>query len=98
MVYLAGFTPDVDIPIQITGLRPGEKLHESLVCSTENVIPTEHPKILAVLGQLPSPEALSETITKLSEATNSDLPPKKLWTLANYYTAILEISNNLTVL
>ncbi|MBD1806542.1 polysaccharide biosynthesis protein [Microcoleus sp. FACHB-SPT15] len=95
MVYLAGFTPDVDIPIQITGLRPGEKLHESLVCSTENVIPTEHPKILAVLGQLPSPEALSETITKLSEATNSDLPPQKLWTLAKYYTAILEVSNKI---
>jgi FlaA1/EpsC-like NDP-sugar epimerase len=40
MIQLAGFTPEIDIPIQVTGLRPGEKLHESLVCSTERVIRT----------------------------------------------------------
>src|SRR5207237_5052613 len=48
MIQLAGFTPEQDIPIQITGLRPGEKLHESLISSNENVISTEHPKIIAV--------------------------------------------------
>jgi len=92
MVYLAGFTPDVDIPIQITGLRPGEKLHESLVCSTENVIPTEHPKILAVLGQLPAEASLSDAIATLSQLTISSLPADELWAIAQQCVALLESS------
>ena len=92
MVYLAGFTPDVDIPIQITGLRPGEKLHESLVCSTENVISTEHPKILAVLGQLPTDASLSDAITALSQLTISSLPADELWAIAQHCVALLESS------
>jgi FlaA1/EpsC-like NDP-sugar epimerase len=92
MIHLAGLTPEIDIPIQITGLRPGEKLHESLVCSTEKVVPTEHPKILAVSSQLPSTEAFSEVIATLSEAIKSDLPHQKLWTLAQHYTTVLESS------
>lgn len=94
MIQLAGFTPEIDIPIQVTGLRPGEKLHESLVCSTERVIPTEHPKIMAVSSQLPSTEALSEAIATLREATTNNLPHQKLWALANHYTAILESSKS----
>ncbi|NEQ23481.1 MAG: polysaccharide biosynthesis protein [Microcoleus sp. SIO2G3] len=90
MVYLAGFTPDVDIPIQITGLRPGEKLHESLVCSNENVIPTEHPKILAVLGQLPDDASLPDAIATLSQLTISSLPADELWMLARQCVATLE--------
>jgi FlaA1/EpsC-like NDP-sugar epimerase len=92
MVYLAGFTPDVDIPIQITGLRPGEKLHESLVCSTENVIPTEHPKILAVLGQLPADASLSDAIATLSQLTISSLPADELWAIAQHCVVLLESS------
>lgn len=45
MISLAGMRPNEDIPIQITGLRPGEKLFEELLTDTENTIPTHHPKI-----------------------------------------------------
>ncbi|MDO5341658.1 MAG: nucleoside-diphosphate sugar epimerase/dehydratase [Bacteroidia bacterium] len=35
-----------DVQIEITGLRPGEKLYEELLATKENTIPTEHPKIM----------------------------------------------------
>ncbi|MGK7930819.1 MAG: polysaccharide biosynthesis protein [Microcystaceae cyanobacterium] len=45
MVRLSGLEPDVDIPIQFTGLRPGEKLYEELLIDGDNIQPTQHPKI-----------------------------------------------------
>ncbi len=45
MIELAGLLPEVDIPIQITGLRPGEKLYEELLNDMETTLPTEHEKI-----------------------------------------------------
>ncbi len=46
MIRLAGYIPDKDIKIAFTGLRPGEKLYEELLHSSENTVPTHHPKIL----------------------------------------------------
>src|SRR5699024_8865210 len=46
MIQLAGLTPEVDIKIKYTGLRPGEKLFEELLANEENTAPTYHPKIL----------------------------------------------------
>lgn len=46
MIKLAGREPGRDIQIQITGLRPGEKLYEELLNKKEEVIPTHHAKIL----------------------------------------------------
>lgn len=37
MIELSGCTPDVDIKIEITGLRPGEKITEILIDDNENV-------------------------------------------------------------
>jgi FlaA1/EpsC-like NDP-sugar epimerase len=45
MIQLAGFTPDVDIKIEYTGLRPGEKLYEEVLANTENTLPTNHSRI-----------------------------------------------------
>ncbi len=51
MIALSGLTlrdennPDGDIEIQITGLRPGEKLYEELLIGCE-VSATEHPRIM----------------------------------------------------
>lgn len=63
MIRLAGHQPGTDIAIVYTGLRAGEKLHESLFYSDENSRPTAHPKVLEagvrefstkrVLGSLP---------------------------------------------
>ena len=45
MIYLAGFKPDVDIKIEYSGLRPGEKLYEEVLSNNENTIPTDHNRI-----------------------------------------------------
>jgi FlaA1/EpsC-like NDP-sugar epimerase len=46
MIQMAGLIPGVDIQIVYTGLRPGEKLYEELLNHTEQVRPTNHPKIM----------------------------------------------------
>jgi FlaA1/EpsC-like NDP-sugar epimerase len=46
MIRLAGYIPDIDIPIHFTGLRPGEKLYEELLNKKEITKKTHHPKIM----------------------------------------------------
>ena len=45
MIQLAGFTPDKDIKIEYSGLRPGGKLYEEVLSNSENTIPTDHNRI-----------------------------------------------------
>lgn len=46
LIRLSGFEPDVEISIEITGLRPGEKLYEELLLNEEGIANTTHSKIL----------------------------------------------------
>ncbi|MBE0649562.1 MAG: polysaccharide biosynthesis protein [Bacteroidales bacterium] len=46
MILLYGFKPGVDIEIQETGLRMGEKLYEELLTNSEDLLLTPHPKIM----------------------------------------------------
>jgi FlaA1/EpsC-like NDP-sugar epimerase len=48
VIRMYGYEPEVEIPIKITGLRPGEKLSEELVIRGEKVSRTRHPKIMRV--------------------------------------------------
>ena len=45
MIRLAGYTPDKDIKIEYSGLRPGEKLYEEVLATNENTLPTNHSRI-----------------------------------------------------
>jgi len=45
MIMLSGLKPYIDIPIKITGLRPGEKLFEELLVDKENNIKTANKMI-----------------------------------------------------
>ena len=45
MIQLAGLTPEKDIKVVFTGLRPGEKLYEELLNEKEKTLPTHHEKI-----------------------------------------------------
>ena len=48
LIKFSGFEPEVDIKIEYTGLRPGEKLYEELMTADENVVPTNHDKIMVL--------------------------------------------------
>ena len=58
MIQLSGLRPYTDIAIQITGLRPGEKLYEEVLANSENTIPTYHNQILIAKTRPAIPEQL----------------------------------------
>jgi len=65
MIRLSGKEPGRDVEIKVTGVRPGEKLHEVLWNDGEVAAPTAHPKIL-VAGQAPvDPAWLEEQLAEL---------------------------------
>lgn len=53
------------IEIEITGLRPGEKLYEELLSTKENTIPTEHAKIMRAKVRKYTQEEVNEKINTL---------------------------------
>lgn len=62
MIQLAGYTPDVDIKIHYSGLRPGEKLYEEVLSDHENTLPTNHSRIrIAKVREYDYTDALSAT-------------------------------------
>ena len=73
MIKLAGFEPDKDIKIEYSGLRPGEKLYEEVLATTENTIPTDHSRIrIAKVREYNYTEAseITDNLEELSRAVN----------------------------
>lgn len=64
MIRLAGLKLNVDIHINFTGLRPGEKLYEELLARNENTLPTHNDKIM--IGQV-RPHNYAEVNTAISQ-------------------------------
>lgn len=52
LIRSRGMEPGRDIDIVYTGLRPGEKLSESLIAEHETLLPTAHPKVLVAASSL----------------------------------------------
>lgn len=71
MIRLAGKQPGADIAIVYTGLRPGEKLHESLFYSDENSRPTSHPKVMEAGVREFSSEHVLGNVARLRAAVAS---------------------------
>ncbi len=65
MIRLSGLQEGIDISIEFSGVRPGEKLYEEMFFSHEVAETTDHPKILRAksgLEQYCSDEAIEQLI------------------------------------
>jgi FlaA1/EpsC-like NDP-sugar epimerase len=75
MIRLSGRRPGTDVEIRISGVRPGEKLHEELRIPEETVCRTAHPSVLRLEPVLPTPGVLATRLThlrQLAEAEDAD--------------------------
>jgi len=68
MIRLAGKHPGREIEIVYTGLRPGEKLHETLFHVDEPCHPTAHPKILRAPIRRVNADAVLATLRQMHMA------------------------------
>ena len=68
MIKLAGYVPDKDIEIKITGLRPGEKLYEELLSDDAQTLPTHNTKILISKDQTKDFNEVSDKVNGLIKA------------------------------
>ncbi|RJR40172.1 MAG: polysaccharide biosynthesis protein [Desulfobacteraceae bacterium] len=67
LIRLSGFEPGVDIKIEFTGMRPGEKLFEELITEGEGIVPTGHEKILVLRGKSCDGERLNRVIDDMAK-------------------------------
>lgn len=77
LIHLSGFsvcdelTPDGDIEVRFSGLRPGEKLYEELLIG-EDVSGTEHPKIMMASEHFFARDELSPILSRLQLACSDN--------------------------
>ncbi len=74
MIRLAGFTPEKDIPIVFTGLRPGEKLYEELLNQRETTLPTSNEKIMVARVRESDFDEVNERVNQLIETSRLTKP------------------------
>jgi FlaA1/EpsC-like NDP-sugar epimerase len=67
MIRLSGLVPGKDIQIKYSGLRPGEKLYEELLNTSESVLPTHHQKIMIGKVHTPGYRDVNFMLTNLQE-------------------------------
>jgi FlaA1/EpsC-like NDP-sugar epimerase len=72
MIRLANLEIGRDIQIEFTGLRPGEKLYEELLHSSENSLPTHHPRIMIAKQRDNGSHSTENEIQELIAATESE--------------------------
>ena len=90
MIKLSGLELGKDIEIEITGLRPGEKLYEELLTNEENTVSTHHPKILKAKVQTPVFQSIADSTDQLIELfdiQDNTLIVQKLKTIVPEYVS-----------
>lgn len=78
LIRYKGYEPNVDIPIKITGLRPGEKLYEERLMEEEGMQTTPN-KLISIGKPLDIPKSFLNDLDKLIKAAyknNNDIKEK----------------------
>jgi len=89
LIKLSGYMPEVDIPIEYIGLRPGEKMFEELMNTGENITDSPHEKIMILKNRVKhgwsKMLAESENIVEISKSYDSEVIKKALTKLVPEY-------------
>ena len=72
LIKLSGYEPGVDIQIQFTGLREGEKLYEELLMQEEGLTATKHDKIFVSKPMNVKMEELERKLQILDKIKDED--------------------------
>ena len=80
LIRLSGLEVGADIEISFTGVRPGEKLYEEMFFTAENVLPTDHPKVLRARNGLLADGTIKriETLTRATDGGRPEDEVRKL--------------------
>ena len=73
LIELSGYIPDVDIKIEFSGLRPGEKMYEEILLDKQRHTSTKHDKIY-IEQPINDPQALIQEIYSLRDGLSCDIP------------------------
>jgi FlaA1/EpsC-like NDP-sugar epimerase len=86
LIELSGLKPYDDIPIQFTGLRPGEKLFEELLTAEEGTTATHHEKIFtAKITRRVDGREFARELERLREEENPEIIRRCLQRLVPTY-------------
>ncbi len=73
MIKLSGFIPDVDIKVEYTGLRPGEKLYEERLMDEEGLRQTTENQEISIAEPIPmDDEQFEKQLEELDEAARNE--------------------------
>jgi FlaA1/EpsC-like NDP-sugar epimerase len=65
LIRLSGRIPGRDVPIVITGVRPGEKMAEDIVAPEEEQLPSGHPAIVVSRPPVPNRAVVHHALAEL---------------------------------
>ncbi|WP_179297820.1 nucleoside-diphosphate sugar epimerase/dehydratase [Mesorhizobium carmichaelinearum] len=85
MIRMAGKTPYADIPIRFTGIRPGEKLHETLQGANEEIVTLDIAKIFGLRTDVVAWPAVQAALAALQGAMKNQDKASALAVLAELH-------------
>ena len=101
LIKLSGLTPDVDIPIEYIGLRPGEKMFEELITKGENITDSPHEKIMILKNEMKhgwnQTLAESEKVVTSAKSFNSEMIKKALHKIVPEYIPAEQKKDNFDI-
>jgi FlaA1/EpsC-like NDP-sugar epimerase len=95
MIRLGGLVPGRDIEVKVTGIRPGEKLYETLAHGP--LLSSPHPQINVAAASVPGPATLYDCVQQLDRLSTTRGAKAELKELLLTFTNRHDWANNETV-